>query len=122
MDQHAYSHALSEKNRFRMACSDPDLKNFSGLSRFDDLVGAAVAGVYPGSLAGYYRYGKSEIVQKAKALLLEYKGRVDSRVNFWMTVIRCKRLAKRLRLRCCASYAPGGTMYTRVAKTTFVGK
>ena len=94
--------------------------NYSYLSNYENIIDKAIREIDTDcSEAGYYMFYKKEMIDNIIQMCKVYKKYV---LNKFLVIIRCKRLARRLRLRIAETYAPGGMMYNRLCKNTLVGK
>lgn len=93
---------------------------FSRLPTLQYLIAQAVDDIKPGSYIGYQMYSRSLIHGRVIELCAPaYTKYITAK---WLLIVRCKRMARRLRQRVAASYAPCGLMYKVVAKRTLIGR
>lgn len=105
-----------EQNAFRA------VPQYHSLSKFRSFVVKAVAETPPGSWSGYHVFAGPEITKHVILQCHAYIELVQKKWGVLYTYAVCKRLARSLRARVAASYAPGGLMYNVVAQRTLVGR
>ena len=96
------------------------LRDYGRVKNLEAIVAAAVREIKPGSYAGYYIFGRTQIADRARALCDEALSAAANKK--WRQILLLKRMARRLSKRCRASYAPGGRMYHVVKRRTAIGK
>lgn len=97
-----------------------ETREYSYLYVYQNIIDKAIREVNTDcSEAGYYMFIKKEMIDNIIQMCKVYKKNI---LNKFLVIIRCKRLARRLRLRIAETYAPGGMMYNRLCRSTLVGK
>lgn len=108
------------EERRRDALTDTRNCNYTYLSNYHNIIDKAIREVNTDcSEAGYHMFYRKTMIDNIIKMCKDYKKKI---LNNFLLIIRCKRLARRLRLRIAETYAPGGMMYNRLCRTTQVGK